>query len=362
MFSRSNLIAALFICAIAPIASAPLQLPLSAGSQPTLASIFGSTQNGKTSFHIPNTPHFRYWYDFTAPRNYSAFYTTDAGKISLAGLLRFVEEGLTLFANNSAQQECQKALNNALLIHKDFQARPSKKKRAALEEAQTRVLETFAKIELTEETAQNLCALLSSPEESTLKKILLKFVLPYRSHIVATENPTESIISRGDLWKEIVKYWFGGITLGLALSLPLAPVITVATPIIAAFIFDRSFPAGTTFNADKTIVTGFEKGTFKPLTQTISLSSAMDRAEGKALFIKHWGPELMTEIVGNIITCLNIAVRFTNIKLAPEPEDGVMVTLGSLDQPQANTLITEKVLDDRIEVQRMSLTSLTPSN
>lgn len=308
-------------------APAALELSLSAGPRATLADIFGSTQNDKTIFNIPNTPHFRYWYDFTAPREYNAFYTTTAGTISLGGLVRFIDEGLEIFSTDAAYQECKQALNKMIELHKDYQARPSKKKRAALEQAQVEIIESLSKVELSEQTTTDLCALLSSPEQSTLKKIVSLFILPYRSHLVEKEIPTKAVVSRGELWKEVVKYWWGGITLGLFVGVSLFPVIGAVTPFVATTFFDWMYPSGSTFALSKTIVSGFDKTKNEFIKETISLSSAMDRSETKELFIKHWGNNLMGQVMQIPLTIAHVALRCTNFKLAPEPEDGVIVTL-----------------------------------
>jgi len=293
-------------------AASRLVLPLTPGPQATLADIFSSQIGEKTVFHFPNTPHFRHWYDFTAPRQYNAFYTSKAGSISLGGFVRFIEKGKSLFKNLTDRARYEAAMDGALKAHKDYQARPSTKRYVALHAAEVEVLTRLEQVPLTSEINHELCIMLSTPDSSFFSRLLSRFILPFRSHFVRNEdNPAAGIISRGHLLLETPCYGWGAFTLGLLIS----PIMATTFSLIA-LLTGSAIKAYTSLHPFKA-----------QLQMTFPLGvTALSQRIGTGAFYALWG-------VSRVLAHTHDLLYFTNYKLAPEPTDGVTVII--LDSSEA---------------------------
>lgn len=208
--------------------STPMRFILSAVGTPSVGALFSSTVNGRTSFHFPDTPHFRRFYDFTAPRKYSALYHTNAGKITLGGFLRFTDQGHKIFSEKAEQKSYKKALSNAISAQKDYKARPSKKRKEYLETKEDHVMHLLNTVALTPSVCSKLEDILSTGPRSKWS-FLTRWVFPWRTTVEEDKWGRDPVINRGSLLLEPVKTIARSVVhTTVVLSLALATNATVA--------------------------------------------------------------------------------------------------------------------------------------
>ena len=208
------------------------ELILTISGSPSVGDLFSSTRDGHTSFHLPDTPHFRHFYDFTGPCDYDIFYETNHGKITLAGFMRFIEQGHTLFQNEYARRSYKKSLASALYRHKNFKAFPSKKTFKDLRLAQDQVLQYLYRLSLRNvETRKALETILSTPPSTVWSKLtqaLTWWILPGRTsketdahnnpskiHLSLHSSPLGSLLTK-TMFNLACRYAFGRGSLSLS--------------------------------------------------------------------------------------------------------------------------------------------------
>jgi len=290
------------------IQSSPINLSLLAGSSRTLGSLLASTINGHTSFHFPNTPQFRHFYDFTAPRRYGAFYTTNTGKITLGGFVRFTEQGHTLFEKENDRKEYKKALADAIWAHKNYQARPSAKRKAELITTENHVYFMLNKVPLSPSNCRQLEDILSKAPSSGFSWLSLLF--PWRSQIEVSPFGQEVTINRGHLLTEPLRIC--GRTL-------LYSLYSIAIAGGANAIIYASTPRS-------------------PLTTSLIALPSQIINTGRGII-----ETSLTVGGGSFAACClsSLLLSFTNYNLAPEPTEGVRVAIHhGLNPPTRATLST----------------------
>ena len=208
MMSHSNFLkcVAAFLSFAVSVSSSPdiHVMPLNVKVISSLADVFESTIRGRDTFHLPDVPQFRHQLDFKSPRKYSAFYKTNAGKMTLGAFMRFIEDGHKLFADQYLCREYRQTLADAIDAHKEFFYRPSVEKEQLLVEAQKRVLTCLKSVALTESILKQLEELLSTPQKNLLQKIgsfiSSIFTLPLRTIFTKDQNDAKNVfINRGNM-------------------------------------------------------------------------------------------------------------------------------------------------------------------
>jgi len=276
-------------CAVQSVSSLPLQFTLAGEGATTLADLFASSTNGHKSFVIPDTPHFRHFYDFTGPRAYSGLYTTQAGKITLGGFLRFIDESPTFFNNSIEQMRYKQALTTAISAHKNYKARTTQKNKEVLLAAQDQVLDLLSQIKLSRSVCTKLEVMLSK-EASKEWAIIHSLLFPWRASLHHNPVTDELTIDQGSVFMAPIKGIGRTLTHGL---ITLAFIAAVDTALL------WSVPAWC-------------------LAHPIGLLKA-DLVAGKAIM---FGSSIFTTIGS-----------FTTYKLAPEPLDGVRVLVTKHSDP-----------------------------
>ena len=215
-------------------------------SNATVADLMTSTVNGHTGFHFPDTPHFRHFYDITSPRTYDAFYPLNAGRITLGSFIRFIEESPTLFADREARSTYKKILQKGIQARKNYSARTTKTNLQRLHDAEWAISQQLKALSLHDaETQKKTETILSTPHRphGQLGKISAYLfswlVLPFRSKVKIVEvctpitAPTAAVITRPPLAAIIgLSYLFCWVPfLGtLPLAIPLGYVLDVTSP------------------------------------------------------------------------------------------------------------------------------------
>lgn len=208
------------ICVFATSLTADIRTPveLTVNSNATVADLMASTVNGHTGFHLPDTPHFRHWYDITSPRSYNAMYELNAGTITLGSFMRFIDQSPKLFSGGQNKAQYRKTLKTAIKAHKNYAARTTKANWKHLQKAEAMVFEQLQKLPVHDSRIlKTLEELLSS---HYIKKSFLRFIdglahaagkiitsffiLPFRANVKKTpktETTKEQYtIMRWPLW------------------------------------------------------------------------------------------------------------------------------------------------------------------
>lgn len=176
-----------------------LRLPENA----SVADLFAKIVDGKKTFSLPDTPQFARSYEEFPHYQYAAEYTAEAGTITLDALMRFINQGHTLFKDKSSQENYSKMLKTAIdcralwgqkyPIYKTFN---TPENWAAVLTAQENVYAHLKQLPLSDPRVKRMLEeILSTPtDQSTVKNILHSLLFPFRSKVVKDKETNKPII------------------------------------------------------------------------------------------------------------------------------------------------------------------------
>lgn len=168
----------------------------------TAADLFAQIIDGEKVLKLPDTPHFSHYFRGNMPQEYSAMFND---KLTLAAFMRFIENGHTLFENNTAATTYRQSLKKAVIEHMEFKRSPTDNNKQALVDAEQKVLDLLAEIKLDNPAiTQKLVKMLSTPDwwGNSLKRAIASVLLPFRTAI--TENTEGKKIIRFNSWEQAI--------------------------------------------------------------------------------------------------------------------------------------------------------------
>ena len=312
-----------------------IAIPLSAADKRTLVTLTGSTvadvicseRNGHIGFNMPLAPHFTKRGIFESfPKGmteFPALYKTVTGTLTTAAMIRFIEQGHTLFTNKTEQSNYKEALNECIQAYKEWYKDKTEDTAAKLAQKEDDVFTHLKKLSLAnKETREKLEKIISTPVRNMFVRGVHSLVLPKRAYVAKQKNGAFMIkkaLPITNFLKTIITHITSFIILnGLAV-----------TPIAIPFIANEK----TTIKAIKAIIANEKKDITNALKniETIfkNIETILDpflKKHETEVKVFDWCTNAADRLI-MLSIILTTAASFTDFKLAPEPGDGIKVVI-----------------------------------